>query len=98
MPGGAGEPAGGAGPTVEQPGAGSATYPALKPATATHGTTTTTKATVTKTTASTPSSAKTASTATAALPKTADGNWIAASLALGISIACIVAAVVPAFR
>ena len=35
VPGGAGEPAGGAGPAGGQPGAGSATDPALKPATAT---------------------------------------------------------------
>ena len=80
-PGGAGEPAGGAGPAVGRPGAGSATDPVLKPATATPKTTTTSKTTVTKTTASTPSRAKTASAA-ATLPKTADSNWIAASLAL----------------
>ena len=67
------EPAGGAGPTVGQPGAG--------PATTTPKTTTTTKTTVTKTTASTPSRAKTVSAA-ATLPKTADSNWIASSLAL----------------
>ncbi len=36
---------------------------------------------MTKTTASTPSKAKTASAA-ATLPKTADSNWIASSLAL----------------
>ena len=76
------EPAGGAGPTVEQPGAGSATDPVLKPATATPKTTTTTKTTVTRTTAATPSRAKTASAATVTLPNTADDNWIAASLAL----------------
>ena len=79
-PGGAGEPAGGAGPAVERPGAGSATDPVLKPATATPKTTATTKTTVSKTKASTPSRAKAASAAT--LPKTADSNWIAASLAL----------------
>lgn len=45
-------------------------------------TTKTTKTTVTKTTASTSSKPK-ATTATAAtLPKTADNNWIAASVAL----------------
>lgn len=77
--GGAGEPAGGAGPAVERPGAGSATEPALKPATAAPGTTTTTKTTVTETTVS---NAKTASAATVTLPKTADDNWIAASLTL----------------
>ena len=79
-PGGTGEPAGG-GPAVEQPGAGSATDPVLKPATTTPKTTTTTRTTVTKTTASAPSKAKIASAA-ATLPKTADDNWIAASLAL----------------
>ena len=82
VPGDAGEPAGGAGPTVEQLGAGPATDPVLKPATAAPKTTTTTKTTVTRTTESTPSRAKTASAATATLPKTADSNWIAASLAL----------------
>ena len=85
VPGGAGEPAGGAGPAGGQPGAGSATDPALKPATATPKTATTTKTTkttVTKTAASTPFKAKTACAATATLPKTADSNWIAVSLAL----------------
>ncbi len=82
VPGGAGEPAGGAGPAVERPGAGSATDPVLKPAAATPKTITTTKTTVTKTMASTPSKAKTAGVSTVTLPKTADGNWIAASLAL----------------
>ena len=79
---GAGEPAGGAGPTVEQSGAGPATGPVPKPATTTPKTTTTSKTTVTKATAPTPSKAKTASAATATLPKTADSNWPAASLAL----------------
>lgn len=80
--GGAGEPAGGVGSTVEQPGAGPATDPVLKPATTTPKTTTTTRTTVTRTTTPTPSKAKGASAAAAALPKTADSNWIAASLAL----------------
>lgn len=80
--GGAGEPAGGAGPAVEQPGTGSATDPVLKPASATPKTTATTKTTTTKTAASTSSKAKAAGAATATLPKTADSNWIAASLAL----------------
>ena len=74
--GGAGEPTGGTGPAVERPGAGPAADPAPKPAT------TTTKTMVTKTTASSPSRAKTAAAATVTLPKTADSNWIAASLAL----------------
>lgn len=70
VPGGAGEPAGGAGPAGGQPGAGSATDPALKPATATPKTITTTKTTVNRTTVSTPSKAKAAGAATATLPKT----------------------------
>ena len=82
VPDGAGDPAGDAGPTVEQPSAGSVTDPVLKAATATPKTTATTKTTVTKTTASTPFKANTASAATVTLPKTADINWIAASLAL----------------
>ena len=80
--GGAGEPAGGAGTTVERPDTGYATDPVLKPATTTPRTAATTKTTVAKSTASTPSRAKTASAATATLPKTANNNWIAASLAL----------------
>lgn len=80
-PGGAGEPAGGAGPAVGRPGAGSATDPDSKPAATTPKATTTTKTTVAKTTATTPSKARTASAA-ATLPKTADSNWIASSLAL----------------
>lgn len=82
VPGGAGEPVGGAGPAAGQPGTGSATDPVLKPATTTPKTTATPKTTVTKTTASTPSMAKTASASTVTLPKTADNNWIAASLSL----------------
>lgn len=78
----AGEPAGGAGPAVERPGAGSATDPVLKPATAPTKTTTTTETTATRTTVPAPSRAKTASAATVTLPRTADSNWIAASLAL----------------
>ena len=88
----AGEPAGGAGPAVERPGAGSATDPALKPATATPKTITTTKTTVNRTTVSTPSRAKAAGAATATLPKTADSNWIAASLALFLLGAALIAA------
>lgn len=92
VPGGAGESAGGAGAADERPGAGSATDPVLKPSTAAPRTTVTTKTTVTETAAPTPSRAKTAGAATAALPKTADDNWVAASLALGIGIVYIVAA------
>ena len=90
--GGAGEPAGGAGPAGGQPGAGSATDPALKHATATPKTITTTKTTVNRTTVSTPSKAKAAGAATATLPKTADSNWIAASLALFLLGAALIAA------
>lgn len=82
VPGGAGEPTGGAGPTVEQPGAEPATDPVLKPATTTPKTTTATKTTVTRTAVSAPSKAKTATAAAVTLPKTADSNRIAASLAL----------------
>ena len=92
VPGGAGEPAGGAGPAGGQPGAGSATAHALKPATATPKTITTTKTTVNRTTVSTPSKAKAAGAATATLPKTADSNWIAASLALFLLGAALIAA------
>ena len=92
VPGGAGEPAGGAGPAGGQPGAGSATDSALKPATATPKTITTTKTTVNRTTVSTPSKAKAAGAATATLPKTADSNWIAASLALFLLGAALIAA------
>jgi len=76
------EPAGGAGPAVERPGAGSATVPVLKPATTTPKTTTTTKTTVARAAASTSSRIKAAGVAAATLPKTADSNWVAASLAL----------------
>lgn len=69
---------GGSGSSVEQPGAGSATDPVLKPATTTPSTTTTTKTTATKTAAHTPSRARTGNAAAAALPKTAGSNWIAA--------------------
>lgn len=52
--------------------------PSLKPATTTAKTTTT----ATKTTVSTPSKSKPATATTSALPKTADNNWIAASVTL----------------
>jgi len=61
-----------------EPTTGPTANPALKPAAATTKTTTT----VTKTTVSTPSNSKTATATTAALPKTADNNWIAASVTL----------------
>ena len=73
---GTGEPTGGADPSAGQPGAGSATDPAVKPA-ATSLKTTVTKTTVTKTT-----KPKSTMASTSALPKTGDGYWIAASLTL----------------
>lgn len=87
--GGTGEPDGSTGPAAGQPGAGPTTDPAMKPSATT---TKTTKTTVTKTTASTSSKPK-ATTATAAtLPKTADNNWIAASLTLFILGTALLAA------
>ena len=77
MPGcGAGEPSANANPAAGEPTTGPTTNPALKPAAATTKTTTT----ATKTTVSTSSRPKTATTA--ALPRTADNNWVAASVAL----------------
>ena len=68
----------GANPTAGEPTTGPTANPSLKPAAATTKTTTT----VTKTTVSTPSRPKTATATTAALPETADNNWIAASVTL----------------
>lgn len=73
---GTGEPTGGADPAAGQPGAGSATDPAVKPA-ATSLKTTVTKTAVTKTT-----KPKSTMATTPALPKTGDSHWIAASLTL----------------
>lgn len=79
MPGcGAGEPSADANPAAGEPTTGPTTNPALKPAAATTKTTTT----VTKTTVAKASKPKAATATSAALPKTADNNWIAASLAL----------------
>lgn len=80
--GGTGEPAGGAGPAAGQPGVGPTTDPAVKPAATSPKTNITSKTTVTKTTAPTPSSPKATSATAATLPKTADNNWIAASVTL----------------
>ena len=74
--GGTGEPSADANPAAGEPTTGPTANPALKPAAATTKTTTT----VTKTTVSASSRPKTATTA--ALPKTADNNWIAASVTL----------------
>ena len=73
---GTGEPTGGADPAAGQPGAGSATDPALKPV-ATSPKTTVTKTTITKTT-----KPKSTMATTQTLPKTGDGYWIVASLTL----------------
>ena len=67
-----------ANPAAGEPTTGPTTNPALKLAAAPTKTTTT----VTKTTVSTSPRPKTATATTAALPKTVDSNWIAASLSL----------------
>ena len=72
----AGKPSADASPAAGEPTIEPTANPSLKPAAATTKTTTT----VTKTTVSTSSRPKTATTA--ALPRTADTNWIAASVAL----------------
>lgn len=77
-----------ANPAAGEPATGPTANPALKPAAATTKTTTT----VTKTTVSTPSRPKTATATTAALPETADNNWIAASVTLFILGTALLAA------
>lgn len=67
-----------ASPAAGEPTTGPTANPSLKPA----ATPTKTTTTVTKTTVSTPSKSKPATATTAALPKTGDNCWIAASLAL----------------
>lgn len=67
-----------ANPTAGEPTAGPTANPALKPAAATTKITTT----VTKTTVAKVPKPKAATATTAALPKTGDSNWIAASVAL----------------
>ena len=79
---GEGKPDGSAGPAAGQPGAGPTTDPTVKPAATSPKTNITIKTTVTKTTVPTSSKPKAATAATALLPKTADNNWIAASVAL----------------
>lgn len=79
---GTGEPDGGAGPAAEQPGTEPTTVPAMKPAATSPKTNITTKTRVTKTTVPAPSKPKATSATAATLPKTADNNWIAASVAL----------------
>ena len=90
--GGTGEPDGGAGPAAGQPGAGPTTDPAVKPAATSPKTNITTKTTVTKTTVTASSKPKTAAATAATLPKTADNNWIAASLTLFILGTALLAA------
>ena len=73
-----GGPSADANPAAGEPTTGPTTNPALKPAAATTKTTTT----VTKTTVAKASKPKAATATSAALPKTADNNWIAASVTL----------------
>ena len=75
---GADKPSADASPAAGEPTTGPTANPALKPA----ATTTKTTTTVTKTTVAKASKPKAATATSAALPKTADNNWIAASLAL----------------
>lgn len=77
-----------ANPAAGEPTTGPTANPALKPA----ATTTKTATTVTKTTVSTPSRSKSTTMTVAMLPKTADNNWIAASLTLFILGTALLAA------
>lgn len=86
---GAGEPSADTSPAAGEPTTVPTANPSLKPAAETTKTTTT----ATKTTVSTSSRPKTATATTAALPKTADSNWIAASLTLFILGTVLLAAV-----
>lgn len=86
--GGAGEPDGSAGPAAGEPTPGPKANPAPKPAAATPKTTTT----VTKTTVAKASKPKAATVASTSLPKTSDNNWIAASVALLLLGAALLAA------
>ena len=75
-------------PAAAEPTTETTANPAMKPAAATTKTTTT----VTKTTAAKVSKSKAATATTAALPKTADNNWISASLTLFILGTALLAA------
>ena len=77
-----------AGPAAGEPTTGPTANPALKPA----ATTTKTATTVTKTTVAKVPKPKVATATTAVLPKTADNNWIAASLTLFILGTALLAA------
>ena len=74
----AGKPSADADPAAGEPTTGPTANPTLKPA----GVTTNTTTTVAKSTLSTPSRPRAATATTAALPKTSDTNWIAASVPL----------------
>ena len=74
--GGAGNSPADANPAAGEPTTGPTANPSLKPA----ATTTKTTTTVTKTTVAKASKPKAATATTAALPKTGDSNWIAASV------------------
>ena len=76
-------------PAAGEPTTGPTANPALKPASATTKTTTT----ITNTTGAKVSKPKAVTAATAALPKTGDTNWIAASLTLLILGTALLAAV-----
>lgn len=89
---GAGKTAGGEDPAAGQPGAEPTTVPAVKPAATLPKTNITAKTRVTKTTMASPSKPKATSATAATLPKTADNNWIAASLTLFILGTAILAA------
>lgn len=78
-----------ANPAAGDPTTGPTANPSLKPA----ATTTKTTTTVTKTTVAKLSKPKAATATTAVLPKTADNNWIAASLTLFILGTALLAAV-----
>lgn len=73
-----------ANPAAGEPTTGPTANPAVKPAVATPKTTTSTvtQTTVTKTTALKPSKSNSAAATSSVLPKTADNNWIATSVAL----------------
>mgnify|MGYP004549401279 CR=1 FL=1 len=86
--GGTSDPAADANPAAGEPTAGPKSNPSLKPAAATTKTTTT----VTKTTVAKVPKPKPATATVSSLPKTADNNWIAASVALFLLGAALLAA------
>ncbi len=80
----AGKPSADASPVAGEPTTGPTANPAVKPAVVIPKTTTSTvtQTTVTKTTALKPSKSNSAAATSSVLPKTADSNWIATSVAL----------------